>query len=144
MMTPRPRVLDGDELDVSVLLLPELGLVAATDPRFISTCDTIGRELRRNGRIMRRTNDDDFGTPETAFLVCNFWYTDALAAIGRRRGAVAVPICWRTEMPWGYRPRTFIWKPGAVGQHPAELRARGLIKSTIRLSVKWEDVWRRG
>jgi hypothetical protein len=70
---------------------------------------------------MRYANDDNFGTPETAFLVCNFWYIDALAAVGRRRGAVAVPICWRTGMPSRYCPRTFIRKPGALGQHPAEL-----------------------
>jgi len=81
---------------------------------------------------------------KTAFLMCNFWYTDALAAIGRRRGAVAVPICWRIEMPSGYCPRTFIRKRGAVGQHPAELLDGGLINSAMRPSVKWEDVWRRG
>jgi hypothetical protein len=133
-------VLDGDELDPSVLLLSEVGLVAATDPRFISTYDTIGRELRRNGQIMRYTNDDDFGTPETAFLMCNFWYIDALAVIGRGRGAVAVPICWRTEMPSGYCPKTFIRKRGAVGQH----LDGGLINSAMRLSVKWEDMWLRG
>jgi GH15 family glucan-1,4-alpha-glucosidase len=76
--------LDGDELDASLLLLAELGLVAATDLRFVSICNAIGRELCRNGRIMRYTNDDGFGAPETAFLVYNLWHIDALAAIGRR------------------------------------------------------------
>src|SRR5262249_11131813 len=76
--------LGGKELDASVLLLGDLGLIAASDSRVIRTCEGVGRELRRNGRIMRYTNDDDFGAPETAFLVCNFWYLDALAAIGRR------------------------------------------------------------
>jgi len=60
--------LDGDELDASLLLLAELGPVAATDLRFVSICNAIGRELCRNGRIMRYTNDDGFGAPETAFL----------------------------------------------------------------------------
>jgi GH15 family glucan-1,4-alpha-glucosidase len=80
----RAGTLDGDELDASLLLLAELELVAATDRRFISTCNAIGRELCRNGRIMRYTNDDGFDAPETAFLVYNFWHIDALAAIGRR------------------------------------------------------------
>lgn len=35
--------LDSDEIDASVLLLHELGLVSATDERFIATVDTIGR-----------------------------------------------------------------------------------------------------
>ncbi|NKF34309.1 glycoside hydrolase family 15 protein, partial [Pseudomonas sp. BGM005] len=36
---------DNNELDASVLLLAELGLVAPNDPRFVKTCETIGREL---------------------------------------------------------------------------------------------------
>ena len=36
----------------------------------------------RNGFIMRYTAEDDFGLPETAFLVCKLWYADALAATG--------------------------------------------------------------
>ena len=76
--------LEHDELDASVLLLPELGLLPANDPRFVETCEVIGKELNRNGFIMRYTADDDFGAPETAFLVCQFWYIDALAAIGRQ------------------------------------------------------------
>src|SRR5271165_5529521 len=57
------------DLDASVLLVAELGLLPATDVRFITSCGTIGRELTRNGRIMRYTAPDDFGAPETAFLV---------------------------------------------------------------------------
>ena len=67
-----------------MLLVAELGLLSPTDPRFIKTCDAIGRELMRNGRIMRYTAPDDFGAPETAFLACNFWYIDALYQIGRK------------------------------------------------------------
>jgi GH15 family glucan-1,4-alpha-glucosidase len=33
---------------------------------------------------MRDTSEDDFGRPETAFLVRNFLYIDALAATGGR------------------------------------------------------------
>jgi GH15 family glucan-1,4-alpha-glucosidase len=46
-------------------LLAELGPVAATDLRFVSICNAIARELCRNGRIMRYTNDDGFGAPES-------------------------------------------------------------------------------
>jgi GH15 family glucan-1,4-alpha-glucosidase len=63
--------LDGEELDASVLLLPELGILPANDERFIRTRRTIGEVLNRNGFIMRHTENDDFGAPETAFLVCS-------------------------------------------------------------------------
>ena len=48
------------------------------------TCEIIGKELNRNGFIMRYTAEDDFGLPETAFLVCQFWYIDALVGLDRK------------------------------------------------------------
>ena len=38
----------SDDLDASVLLLPELGAIEATDPRFVSTVNAIERELKRD------------------------------------------------------------------------------------------------
>jgi GH15 family glucan-1,4-alpha-glucosidase len=136
-------VLDGDELDASLLLLAELGLVAVTDPRFIRPHNAIGRELCRNGRIMRYTNDDGFGAPEAAFLVYNFWYVDALAVIGRRdearvlfidllahRNAFALlseDIHPEARALWGNILQTY--------------STAGTVNSAMRLSVRWKDVW---
>jgi len=137
--------LDDPELDASVLRIAEIGLVAPRDPRFISTCDAIGDRLLRNGRIMRYTADDDFGAPETAFLACNFWYIEALAAIGRRDearefftgllarrnsfGLLSEDIHPQTGALWGNFPQTY--------------SMAGIINSATRLSEKWEDVWCR-
>ena len=76
-----------DDLDASVLLLPELALIEPDDPRFVSTVggDRAGTSARRH--VMRYVAEDDFGLPETAFLVCRFWLIDALWAIGRREEA---------------------------------------------------------
>ncbi len=64
---------DHQELDASVLLLPDLGFLPPTDPRIIKTCNTIGRELMRDGLMLRYAAEDDFGLPESAFLACQFW-----------------------------------------------------------------------
>ena len=40
-------------------------LVMPTDPRFVKTCDTIGRELMRNGLLLRYAAEDDFGLPKS-------------------------------------------------------------------------------
>ncbi|MBE0592790.1 MAG: glycoside hydrolase family 15 protein, partial [Gemmatimonadales bacterium] len=45
--------LGGHELDASVLLMAELGLIAADDPRYVSTVETIRRELTVNGQMLR-------------------------------------------------------------------------------------------
>ncbi|HZK88951.1 MAG TPA: glycoside hydrolase family 15 protein [Stellaceae bacterium] len=137
--------LDDPELDASVLRIADLGLVEARDPRFLSTCDVIGKHLLRNGRIMRYIADDDFGAPETAFLACNFWYIEALAIIGRRDearefftglldrrnsfGLLSEDIHPQTGALWGNFPQTY--------------SMAGIINSATRLSEKWEDVWCR-
>src|SRR5436309_6876510 len=77
----------SDDLDASVLLLPELGAIEATDPRFVSTVNAMERELKRDLHVMRYSGADDFGLPETAFLICRFWLIDALWAIGRKQDA---------------------------------------------------------
>jgi GH15 family glucan-1,4-alpha-glucosidase len=137
--------LDGVDLDASVLLLSELGFVAPDDPRFSSTFEAVGRELRRNGRIMRYTNEDDFGAPETAFLVCNFWYIDALAELGRIDEARAMfDDLLSHRNSFGILSEDIHPETGALwGNIPQTYSMAAIINSATRLSVKWEDAWRR-
>ena len=76
-----------DDLDASVLLLPEIGLMETHDPRFVRTVEAIERELLRDKHVMRYASEDDFGLPETAFLICRFWLIDVLWDLGRREQA---------------------------------------------------------
>ena len=78
----------SDDLDASVLLLPDLGLIEHDDPRFVGTVAAMERELLREKHVMRYANADDFGLPETAFLICRFWLIDAWWALGRREQAL--------------------------------------------------------
>jgi GH15 family glucan-1,4-alpha-glucosidase len=137
--------LDDPELDASVLRVAEIGLVSPRDPRFVSTCDVIGERLVRNGRVMRYTADDDFGVPETAFLACNFWYIDALAAIGRRdeaRERFAELLERRNS--FGLLSEDIHPQTGALwGNFPQTYSMAGIINSAMRLSEKWEDIWCR-
>ncbi|MDH8275995.1 glycoside hydrolase family 15 protein, partial [Klebsiella pneumoniae] len=67
----------SDDLDASVLLLPDLGVCEVDDPRFIKTVAAMERELLREKHMMRYAAEDDFGLPATAFLICRFWLIDA-------------------------------------------------------------------
>jgi GH15 family glucan-1,4-alpha-glucosidase len=134
---------DHDELDASVLLLADLGFLPPSDPRFVKTCHTIGRELMRNGLMLRYAAEDDFGLPESAFLACQFWYIDALASIGRADearelfgellshrnsfGMLSEDLHPATGELWGNVPQTY--------------SMAGLINSAMTLSRKWEDAW---
>jgi GH15 family glucan-1,4-alpha-glucosidase len=75
-----------DDLDASVPLLPEIGLLETHDPRFVRTVKAIESEFLRDKHVMRYASEDDFG-PETAFLICRFWLIDVLWDLGRREQA---------------------------------------------------------
>ena len=77
----------SDDLDASVLLLPDLGIIDVNDDRFVATVKAIERELLREKSVMRYVSSDDFGLPTTAFLTCRFWLIDAWWSLGRREEA---------------------------------------------------------
>jgi GH15 family glucan-1,4-alpha-glucosidase len=134
---------DHTELDASVLLLAELGLVAPEDPRFIKTCDTIGQELMRNGLMLRYAAEDDFGLPESAFLACQFWYIDALASIGRTDQARELfPDVLGHRNAFGMLSEDLHSATGQLwGNIPQTYSMAGLINSAMRLSRRWDDAW---
>ncbi len=132
---------DTDDLDASVLLLPELGLIEPSDPRFVSTVEAVERELVRGGHVMRYAAEDDFGMPETAFLVCRFWLIDALWQLGRveeARERYRDAIACRNH--YGLLSEDIHPASGALwGNFPQTYSMAGLILSAMRLSRSWED-----
>jgi GH15 family glucan-1,4-alpha-glucosidase len=92
---------------------------------------------------MRYTNDDGFGAPETAFLVYNFWYVDALAVIGRRDEARVLFIDLLDHRnPFGLLSEDIHPETAALwGNIPQTYSMAGTVNSAMRLSVRWEDVW---
>jgi GH15 family glucan-1,4-alpha-glucosidase len=137
---------DGVDLDASLLLLQEIGFVAADDPRFLGTVDAIGRQLRRGNHLMRYVAPDDFGDPHTAFSICTFWYIDALAATGRRDEARAIfetMLASRNHL--GILSEDIDPKTGALwGNFPQTYSMVGLIHCAMRLSKTWEEAFWRG
>jgi GH15 family glucan-1,4-alpha-glucosidase len=135
--------LDHDDLDASALLLAELGLLPATDERFVKTCHVIGKELSRNGFVMRYTAEDDFGRPETAFLVCQFWYADALAAIGETEKAreIFADVVARSNS-FGILSEDIHTESGRLwGNLPQTYCMAGVINTGVKLSRSWEEAW---
>ena len=77
---------DSEEPDASLLMLPLVGFLPATDPRITGTVAYIQETLLRDGFVHRyRTHPEIDGLPtgEGAFLLCTFWLADNLALQGR-------------------------------------------------------------
>jgi GH15 family glucan-1,4-alpha-glucosidase len=76
-------------LDASLLMIPMVGFLPATDPRMRGTVAAIERELVQDGLVLRYHPDtaeavDGLPAGEGAFLACSFWLADNLALAGRR------------------------------------------------------------
>jgi GH15 family glucan-1,4-alpha-glucosidase len=133
----------GSDLDASLLLMHELGFLAADDPRFVGTVAAVERVLKRGQHLFRYATADDFGLPRTAFIVCTFWYIEALAAMGRREEARAMfehVLACRNSL--GLLSEDIDPESGQLwGNFPQTYSMVGLIKCAMRLSQAWEDAF---
>jgi GH15 family glucan-1,4-alpha-glucosidase len=134
-------VLDGAELDATLLLLPEYGLLDGTDPRFVATLDAVQRRLGRGRWLLRYAHHDDFGQPETAFTICSFWLVNALHAAGRHdeaRARFEAMLAARTRL--GLLSEDIDPASGELwGNFPQTYSLVGIIQCATRLSRPWED-----
>ena len=134
---------EGDTMDASLLLLAEVGFLDVWDPRFRATVSAVNQDLRRGDFIFRYIEKDDFGEPENAFLVCTFWYVNALASLDcrqearelfgkllacrNRHGLLAEHVDPRSGEQWGNFVQTYSMV--------------GLINAAIRLSQRWDQAF---
>lgn len=133
----------GDQLDASLLLMAEFQFLAPDDSRFAATVHTIEKHLRRGDFLLRYDEEDDFGRPETAFLVCTQWWILALAQMGQKErarelfeqvlakrnhlGLLSEDVDPATGEQWGNFPQTYSMV--------------GLIQCAARLSISWEEAY---
>lgn len=133
----------GDSLDASLLLMNEFGFLAADDPRFADTVHAIETGLKHGDFIFRYVEQDDFGHPENAFLVCTFWYVYALQALGRKDearatferllactsklGLLSEDVDQVSGEQWGNFVQTYSMV--------------GLINCALRLSKRWDQAY---
>jgi GH15 family glucan-1,4-alpha-glucosidase len=85
------RAYDDPELDASLLMLPLVGFIPATDERMRRTIEAIQHDLVEDGLVLRyRTDRSPDGLPpgEGTFLMCSFWLVDTLLLLGRRDEAL--------------------------------------------------------
>ena len=83
-------------LDASLLMMPLVGFLPATDSRVVGTVAAMERELVRDGLVERYRADDENvdvdGLPpgEGVFLPCSFWLVQVLTLQGRLDEAQAL------------------------------------------------------
>jgi GH15 family glucan-1,4-alpha-glucosidase len=83
---------ESRRLDASVLMIPLVGFLPATDPRVRRTVEAIERQLVSDGLVWRYLPEgtesvDGLPSGEGVFLPCSFWLADNLALLGRTADA---------------------------------------------------------
>jgi GH15 family glucan-1,4-alpha-glucosidase len=89
------------------------------------------------GLFYRYVHPDDFGKPQATFLVCAFWYVDALACVGRTEDAIKT---LDTIISYANHLGMFSEDVGLDGSQwgnfPQTYSHVGLINAAIRISKK--------
>ncbi|MET0570667.1 MAG: glycoside hydrolase family 15 protein [Pedobacter agri] len=71
-------------LDASTLQLIMMGYLDPASDKAKNHLIALEKELKtEDGLFYRYLHADDFGKPKTTFLICAFWYVEALACVGR-------------------------------------------------------------
>ena len=130
----------GRELDASVLLMAEVGMIDPMDPRFIATVDALEACLCDGPYMRRYEAPDDFGLPETSFNICAFWRIDALARIGRKQQAREIfEALLAVRNPLGLLSEDTHPVTGELwGNFPQTYSMVGIINAATRLSARWD------
>ncbi|MFF6813075.1 glycoside hydrolase family 15 protein [Streptomyces sp. NPDC012403] len=77
---------DGEVLDAAVLMMPMAKFIAPTDPKWLSTLDSLTEDLVSDSLVYRYdplVSPDGLHGAEGTFSICSFWYVEALTRAGR-------------------------------------------------------------
>lgn len=78
------QAIGSTNIDASTLKLLTMQYLHPEDPKAKFHLEAIERKLKSsNGLLYRYRHADDFGNPSSTFLICSFWYAEALTYMGK-------------------------------------------------------------
>ena len=127
-------------LDASILLMPLMGFVTPSDPKWQSTLSAIDGTLVSDSLVYRydpAASPDGLQGSEGTFSICTFWYVDALARSGRREDARLV---FEKMLTYANHVGLFSEEIGATGEQlgnfPQAFTHLSLINAAINLDYQ--------
>lgn len=130
----------SEELDSSILVLPELGIIEPDHPKFLSTLKAVKESLTAGTYpfLYRYLSDDGVGGKEGAFLLPSFWLAEVYAMMGDLKEARMIfEAVLEKSNPLGLfgeeiHPKTF----EMLGNFPQGFSHLGLINAALRIEAK--------
>jgi glucoamylase len=127
-----------ENLDASTLKLITMNYLDVRSEKAHLHLKQLESKLKTHqGLFYRYVHPDDFGIPEATFLVCAFWYVDALACVGRIEDAIKT---LEGILPYANHLGIFSEDVGLDGSQwgnfPQTYSHVGLINAVFRISKK--------
>ncbi len=128
----------SDALDASLLLMPLTKFVGPTDPRWLSTLDSIQEELTYDTLVDRyktaEAAPDGLRGDEGSFSLCSFWLVECLTQAGRLDEArLALEKMFSYSNHLGLYAEEIGAGGEALGNFPQALTHLSLISSAVHL-----------
>ena len=118
------QAIGSPNLDASLLQLINMGYLDPKSEKAKQHLKVLEEELRtESGLFYRYKHVDDFGAPESTFLICAFWYVESLARMdrvdeaveiferliehGNHLGLLSEDVHEKTGSQWGNFPQTY-------------------------------------
>jgi GH15 family glucan-1,4-alpha-glucosidase len=129
-------VLDGDELDASLLLLARYGYAEPASPRMQATSARIHERLGVNGLLYRYREDDGFPAGEGAFGIASFWAVGGRCLQGDVEGAARTfeEVCARANDLGLFAEEIDPATGAQLGNFPQAFTHVGLIDAALLLA----------
>jgi GH15 family glucan-1,4-alpha-glucosidase len=126
-------------LDASTLQLIIMNYLDPASERARDHLAAVEKRLKTpDGLFYRYLYEDDFGKPQTTFLICAFWYVEALAQVGRVDDAVK-----EFEILTGYCNHLMLFSEDVDaasgsqwGNFPQAYSHVGLMNAAYRIAIK--------
>ncbi len=132
------QAIDNDNFDAATLHLVNMNYLDPSGERAREHLSALADHLKtEEGLLYRYIHEDDFGKPETTFLVCAFWYAEALAGTGKVDEATAA-----IEKLLGYSNHLGLFSEDAGrdgsqwGNFPQTYSHVGLMNAIYRIAAK--------
>jgi GH15 family glucan-1,4-alpha-glucosidase len=132
------QALGTDHLDASTLKLITMNYLDPNSEKAKRHLAELEKLLcTEQGLFYRYVHPDDFGKPESTFLVCAFWYVDALACVGRVNDAMkALDNILRFSNHLGIFSEDVGLDGSQWGNYPQTYSHVGLINAACRIAKK--------
>ncbi len=132
-------------LDASLLQLINMGYLDSKSEKAKKHLKVLEDALKtESGLFYRYIHEDDFGTPESTFVICAFWYVEALARMDRLDEAVEIfeTLLEKGTNHLGLLSEDIHEKTGSQwGNFPQLYSHVGLVNAAFIISKKLDKPW---